>query len=210
MTGSSKYASPSAKNLETAINKQQNKQTKEVPGDIALWFFLLAELAVFGILILGFALARKTQPEMFLSGLNQLHLSSGIINTLALLTGSFFAALGVKKVRQQHPKSYYYFITAAISGCIYLIIKAVEYIDLYSLGYSLHTNTFFGFYFFTTFFHYLHALAGILILLIVANWLRSTKESTEKRNRAAECIASYWHTVDLIWIVLLPTLYLLK
>src|SRR5690554_8237148 len=80
-----------------------------------------------------------------------------------------------------------------------------EYIDLYSLGFSLHTNTFFSFYFFATFFHYLHVLAGIIILLLVANWLRKTNEDSEERNRAAEGIASYWHMVDIVWIVLLPT-----
>lgn len=191
-------------------NETTKADAKEVPGDVALWFFLMAELAAFGIMILGFALVRKTQPEMFFEGLNQLHLSSGIINTLALLTGSYFAAIGVHKVRQQYSKSHWYFIAAAAAGCVYLVVKMNEYIGLYSLGYSLHTNTFFSFYFFSTFFHYLHVLAGICILLMVASWLRKTNEDPEKRNRAAESIASYWHMVDIVWIVLLPTLYLLK
>lgn len=206
MSGEIEYLSE-MKDLE---NELAAKPTKEVPGDVALWFFLIAELAVFGILILGFALVRVTQPEMFLDGLNQLHLTSGIINTLALLTGSYFAALGVKKVREQHSTSHLYFVAAAAVSSIYLVVKMSEYISLYSLGYSLHTNTFFSFYFFATFFHYLHALAGIIILLLVANWLRTTQDDSEKRTRAAESIASYWHMVDLVWIVLLPTLYLLK
>ena len=183
---------------------------KEVPGDVALWFFLMAELAAFAVMILGFAMVRVTQPEMFFDGLNQLHLSGAIINTLALLTGSYFAAIGVLKVREQHNKSHWYFVAAAAAGSVYLFVKMSEYIDLYSLGYSLHTNTFFSFYFFATFFHYLHVLAGIIILLLVANWLRKTNEDSEERNRAAEGIASYWHMVDIVWIVLLPTLYLLK
>lgn len=183
---------------------------KEIPGDLALWFFLMAELAAFGVMILGFAFVRLTEPYMFLEGLNKLHLTSGIINTLALLSGSYLAALGVHQVRKQSPKSHLYFVAAAAVGAIYLFVKMNEYIGLYSTGYTLHTNTFFSFYFFSTFFHYLHVLAGIVILLLVARWLKTTAEDSESRNRAAEGVASYWHMVDIVWIVLLPTLYLLK
>src|SRR5690554_8203980 len=74
---------------------------KEIPGDLALWFFLMAELAAFGVMVLGFAFVRLTEPDMFLEGLNKLHLTSGIINTLALLSGSYLAALGVHQVRSE-------------------------------------------------------------------------------------------------------------
>src|SRR5690554_963684 len=193
-----------------SISKPNQPTAKEVPGDVALWFFLMAELAAFAVMILGFAMVRITQPEMFFDGLNELHLSGAIINTLALLTGSYFAAIGVVKVRQQQAKSHLYFVAAAAVGAIYLFVKMNEYIGLYSSGYTLHTNTFFSFYFFSTFFHYLHVLAGIVILLLIARWLKTTAEDSENRNRAAEGIASYWHMVDIVWIVLLPTLYLLK
>src|SRR5690554_2698088 len=193
-----------------SISKPNQPTAKEVPGDVALWFFLMAELAAFAVMILGFALVPITQPEMFFDGLNELPLSCSIINTFAFLTCSYFAAIGVVKVRQQQAKSHLYFVAAAAAGSVYLFVKMNEYIDLYSLGFSLHTNTFFSFYFFATFFHYLHVLAGIIILLLVANWLRKTNEDSEERNRAAEGIASYWHMVDIVWIVLLPTLYLLK
>lgn len=187
-----------------------SKPVSEVPGDIALWFFLMAELAVFGILLLGFAGVRYSQPEMFLNGLEQMHVSSGLINTLALLTGSYFAALGVFKVRAQAAKAHWFFVAAAAFGVIYLFVKMSDFVHLYGAGYSLHYDTFFSFYFFATAFHYVHVLAGVVILLLVANWLRQPEEDQEKRNRAAESIASYWHMVDIVWIVLFPTLYLLK
>ena len=184
--------------------------TPTVPGDLALWFFVMAELAVFGILLLGFAGVRYSQPEMFLSGLQQMNLSSGLINTVALLTGSYFAALGVVKVRALALKAERYFVAAAAFGVIYLVVKMSDFVHLYGAGYSLSYDTFFSFYFFATAFHYVHVLAGVAILLLVANWLRKPEEDQEKRNSAAESIASYWHMVDIVWIVLFPTLYLLK
>lgn len=186
------------------------EKTNDVPGDIALWFFLMAELAAFGIMILGFAGVRYFQPEMFLNGLSQMNVTNGLINTLALLTGSYFAAVGVFKVRAMAAKAHLYFVAAAVFGCVYLVVKMSDYVHLYSAGYSLHYDTFFSFYFFATAFHYMHVLAGVVILLLVANWLRKPEDDQEKRSRAAESIASYWHMVDIVWIVLFPTLYLLK
>lgn len=191
-------------------NASAASQRKEVPGDLALWFFLMAELAAFGVMILGFAGVRIFQPDMFMDGLEKLHLSSGVINTLALLTGSFFAATAVHKVREQAAKSHLYLLGAAAFGCVYLFVKMTEYIDLYGQGYSLHYDTFFSFYFFATAFHYMHVLAGVVILLLVANWLRKTQDDLDTKTRAAESVASYWHMVDIVWIVLFPTLYLLK
>lgn len=194
----------------TTAQDISQSQATDVPGDIALWFFLMAELAAFGIMILGFAGVRYFQPEMFLNGLEQMHVTTGLINTVALLTGSYFAAAGVFKVRAMAPKAHLYFVAAAIFGCVYLIVKMSDYVSLYQAGYSLHYDTFFSFYFFATAFHYMHVLAGVVILLLVANWLRKPEEDQEKRSRAAESIASYWHMVDIVWIVLFPTLYLLK
>lgn len=179
-----------------------------VPGDIALWFFLCAELAVFGLLIIGFSLLRLFQPEMVSNGLKQLHLYAGIVNTLALLTGSWLAASGVQKVRCRATCSSRYFLAAAAAGMIYVIVKLSEYTALYEQGYSLHHDAFFGFYFFATFFHFLHVLAGIIFFLITARWLKQQPAYSD-RVKVSENVALYWHMVDLVWIVLFPALYLL-
>lgn len=194
----------------TLLEEIESRPISEVPGDLALWFFLMAELAVFGILLLGFAGVRYAQPEMFLNGLAHMDITSGLINTVALLTGSYFAALGVLKVRAQASNAARFFVAAALCGGVYLWVKMSDFVSLYQAGFSLHYDTFFSFYFFATAFHYVHVLAGVVILLLVANWLRTAKADQEQRNRAAESIASYWHMVDIVWIVLFPTLYLLK
>ncbi|PIQ38820.1 MAG: cytochrome oxidase subunit III [Thalassolituus sp. CG17_big_fil_post_rev_8_21_14_2_50_53_8] len=182
----------------------------KIPGDIALWFFLCAELAVFGLLIAGFSLVRLRQPEMFQAGLQELHVSAGVINTMALLTGSYLVATGVNKLRIQGDGYARYFFAASGCGMIYVISKVSEYQTLYSNGYSLHYDIFFGFYFFTTFFHFLHVLAGMMILIILGRWLKKTDSDDEQKLKAAESAASYWHMVDLVWIVLFPALYVLR
>jgi heme/copper-type cytochrome/quinol oxidase subunit 3 len=41
---------------------------KRLPGDLAMWFFILAELTVFAILFIGFAVADQLNPVMFIEG----------------------------------------------------------------------------------------------------------------------------------------------
>ena len=65
---------------------------KRLPGDLAMWFFILAELTVFAILFIGFAVAEQLNPEMFIEGKAKLHQIAGLINTLTLITSSFLVA----------------------------------------------------------------------------------------------------------------------
>lgn len=183
----------------------------EIPGDLAMWFFIFAELAVFALLLGGMAFARGTWPEMFSAGVATLHPEAGLINTLALLTGSYWVARGVADMRAGRLSSLpRWFYAGAGSGVIYVVIKSVEYVQLFTAGYNLRTDTFYFFYFFTTFFHMMHVVLGMVILLVVARrWQRGVYKTPEARRMAADSAASYWHMVDLVWLMLFPLLYIL-
>lgn len=184
---------------------------EEIPGDLAMWFFIFAELAVFALLLGGMAFARGTWPEMFSAGVATLHPEAGLINTLALLTGSYAVARGVAAVREGRlEKLPVWFFWGALSGVFYVVVKSVEYVQLFNAGYNLRSNTFYFFYFFTTFFHLMHVVLGMVILLVVARrWQRQVYQTAETRRMAADSAASYWHMVDLVWLMLFPLLYIL-
>ena len=96
------------------------------------------------------------------------------------------------------------------SGVIYVVIKSVEYVQLFTAGYNLRTDTFYFFYFFTTFFHMMHVVLGMVILLVVARrWQRGVYQSAQARRMAADSAASYLHMVGLVWLMLFPLLYML-
>ncbi|QIB52149.1 cytochrome c oxidase subunit 3 [Pseudomonas sp. OIL-1] len=184
---------------------------EEIPGDLAMWFFIFAELAVFALLLSGMAFARGNWPDMFSAGVATLHPEAGLINTLALLTGSYWVARGVADMRAGRlSRLPGWFYAGAGSGVFYVVIKSVEYVQLFSAGYNLRTDTFYFFYFFTTFFHMMHVLLGMVILLVVARrWQRGVYQTPEARRMAADSAASYWHMVDLVWLMLFPLLYIL-
>ena len=77
---------------------------KRLPGDLAMWFFILAELTVFAIFFIGFAVSEQQNLEMFSQGKAQLHQLSGFINTIALITSSYFVALALAAMHKQTAK----------------------------------------------------------------------------------------------------------
>lgn len=194
--------------LESAAETELERR---LPGDLAMWCFIFAELLAFAMLIGSMAYARGHWGEMFSDGVATLHPIAGLINTLILLVGSYFAANAVHRgVAGNHQALVTGFIWAAVCGLFYVTVKVTEYGILFADGYNLRTNTFYFFYFFTTFFHLMHVLLGMVILLVVAQRCHAGHYADEEKVRmASESAASYWHMVDLVWLVLFPLLYVL-
>lgn len=180
-----------------------------LPGDLAMWFFILAELTVFAILFIGFAVSEKLNPEIFLQGKAQLHKISGFINTLTLITSSYFVALALAKMHQgEGVKAAKLLIIAKLVACVYIGVKIGEYLSLFEQGITIETNTFFTLYFMITFFHLMHVLLGMVILIFVA--VKAAKNEYNDSNITGfESGASYWHMVDMLWIILFPLVYVI-
>ncbi|EZQ19304.1 cytochrome C oxidase [Halopseudomonas bauzanensis] len=195
----------------TVIEAYKQVPTRHLPGDLAMWCFILAELLAFLLLLGSMAFARGHWNEMFSAGIATLHPEAGLVNTLILLTGSYFAANAVKRTAAGDQRALSRgFVLAALCGLAYVAIKITEYGILFGDGYNLRTDTFYFFYFFTTFFHMAHVLIGMAILLVVAQRSRAGHYANQEKVRmAGESAASYWHMVDLVWLVLFPLLYVL-
>lgn len=182
---------------------------RALPGDLAMWFFILAELAVFGILILAFAVTQWLQPELFRAGRAVLDSSMGLALTLSLLTSGFFAALAVEQVRRGRAQGGAILLLAALlSACGYVVLKLQEYAHLAGLGYGLEHDTFFTLYWILTGFHFLHVLLGMVILAWMAE--RCRRRAYEPHACSGlESGVLYWHMVDLVWVLLFPLVYVL-
>lgn len=181
---------------------------RHLPGDLAVWFFIFAELAVFGILFIGYAVARSLDPDTFAAGSEVLHPWTGLINTVGLITASYLVALSVSRLRYRQAYVEPLLWGAIAASSVYTFGKLWEYVDLYGNGYNLGTDTFFMFYFFLTFFHFMHVVLGQIILVVLAVKVRNGDYNGDDMN-GMESGASYWHMVDLVWLVLFPMLYVL-
>ena len=195
--------------LELTLHPEASP-ARHLPGDLAMWFFILAELTVFGLLILVFAVTQALQPQLFHDSRQLLDSSTGLALTLSLLTSGLFAALAQEQVRQaRSSRAAWLLLVALLSACIYVGLKLSEYAHLSGLGLGMEHNTFFTLYWILTGFHFLHVLLGMLILAWLA--LRCRRRSYGPGNRSAlESGVLYWHMVDLVWVLLFPLVYVLN
>lgn len=180
------------------------------PGDLAIWIFILAELLVFGVFFTAYAFARMNNVELFDQYQETLDRTSALANTLALITSSYFVVRGVTAIRSGNAPACERWIWAAVAmGALFVAIKGVEYAHHFGMGISLSSNTFYMFYLSLTFFHFMHVLLGMVILAAVAVKARRGAY-TAVDHTGVETGASYWHMVDLVWLILFPLVYVMR
>lgn len=179
-----------------------------MPGDLAMWIFIIAELSVFALLFLLFSYMRSSNADLFLAGQQTLHPQAGLLNTLALLTSSACVAQAVHVIRQRQASALWWLLLSIPVGSIYIVVKLWEYQQLAQQGYDLDTNHFYTGYFLLTGFHLLHVVLGIVILAFMSVRLWRGAYSPENMS-GLESGACYWHMVDLVWIILFPLIYVI-
>ena len=194
--------------MSTAVST--TVETRYPPGDLAIWIFILAELSVFAIFFAAYAFTRMSNPELF--NLYQANLDRGaaLINTLALITSSYFVVRAVAAIRVgEGGRCARWLGLAIVMGLVFLGVKGFEYAHHFGQGITLSTNRFYMFYLSLTFFHFMHVILGLVILLAVA--LKARKGDYDAQDHTGvETGASYWHMVDLVWLILFPLVYVMR
>ena len=186
------------------------RPTRRLPGVEGVWVFVIADMMVFALLFGSFIIGRHQNPALFEASRHALNPNFGGVNTLILITSSWFAALALDAVRKSRFVLAQRFIGGALlCGLAFMVSKAVEYTEKLEAGVSLLTNDFFMYYFTLTGIHLFHVLAGIAVLVVL--WFMARSRSFEpERPVVLECGTIYWHMVDLLWIILFPLLYLVR
>jgi nitric oxide reductase NorE protein len=193
-----------------ATDADARLQSSGPPGDLAIWFFILAELAAFGAFFAAYAFTRLNHIELFDTYQRHLDTRAGLINTLALITSSYFVVRAVVAVRGGLPLQCARWLWGAIAlGGVFVVVKLFEFSTHLGAGVTLSTNTFYMFYLSLTFFHFMHVLLGMVILTVVA--VKAGRgDYTPAEHTGVETGASYWHMVDLVWLILFPLVYVMR
>jgi nitric oxide reductase NorE protein len=179
------------------------------PGDLAIWIFILAELGVFAVFFAAYAFARSHNVALFDEFQQQLDRRAALVNTLALITSSYFVVRAVAAIREDNRNHCVRWLLAALGlGALFLVVKWGEYAHHFGQGITLSTNTFYMFYLSLTFFHFMHVILGMLILAAVA-WKTQRGAYCAAQHTGVESGASYWHMVDLVWLILFPLVYVM-
>jgi nitric oxide reductase NorE protein len=183
---------------------------ERIPGEAGLWVLLLGDMTVFALFFGAFLVARGEHPAGFAAAREHLTVGLGAANTVALLTSSLLVARAVRAHREgRGPQAARRLVAGAgLCALAFAAIKAVEWGARLHAGDTPASDDFFMFYFAITAIHFLHLLIGVAALGWVWRIVGRAAPATPRERLIVECGASYWHMVDLLWIVIFPLLYL--
>jgi len=183
-------------------------------GKFGIWLFLASEVMLFGALFSSYVLLRTGAPHWPPEG----GLSSEILNvplatfnTAVLITSSITMVLAWASCRLGNLGRYRVWMGATILlAAVFLVVKYFEYSDKFHHGHTPSHDNFYAIYFTLTGLHGLHIIGGLIVTgyLLTAGtrlWFRDREHFTNRVENAG----LYWHFVDLVWIFLFPSLYLL-
>ena len=181
-----------------------------LPGDLAIWVFILSEMLVFALFFAAYAFARAKNVELFNEYQQTVDRNLGALNTFLLITGSWFVVRAVQAAhRDDLPAVPRNILLGFLCGGGFLTVKVIEYAAKFGAGITMSTNTFYMFYISLTFFHFMHVILGMVILTVL--WKQSRKGVYGRHEaNGLESGAAYWHMVDLLWIVLFPLVYVMR
>ena len=102
-----------------------------------------------------------------------------------------------------------WFTLTLIMGTVFVLGQVNEYRVQYSEGNKLNTDGYGSVFYLTTGFHGLHVTAGLFAFLIVLGRSMIGRFTPEKATSAI-VVSYYWHFVDVVWIGLYATIYIIQ
>jgi len=181
----------------------------EPPGGLLVWLIVWVELLTFSIGMGVFLVQKNHDPEVFRNGQAELSRTLAFLNTMVLLTGGWWMANAMAVLKAGHPaRATRWLAGSTLAGVMFLVLKGSEYATKLSRGYDLHHDAFFSLYWMLTGFHFLHVLVAVVLLAVMWRGLCQGKY-TQASHEDVESTGIFWHMCDLIWLLLMPVIYLL-
>jgi nitric oxide reductase NorE protein len=182
--------------------------TARVPGEAGIWVFILGDMLIFGLFFAAFLVQRGQHADLFAQSRETMTVAFGAVNTIVLLTSSLFVATAVRAHRAgRRIEARNLVALTGACAATFAVIKVAEWGIKLHAGYAPGDDLFYTYYYVLTAVHFLHLSIGSVVLAYWWRLMRRPQRPTGER-RIVECCASYWHMVDLLWVVLFPVLYL--
>ncbi len=177
---------------------------------LGIWLFLSSEVMLFGALFSSYILLR-VGADTWPHGYEHLNIPLGTVNTAVLITSSVTMVMAWASLMMKDFSKYRgYMGTTILLALVFLVIKGFEYAAKFEHGLYPSTSTYFGIYFTLTGLHGLHVIGGIIVnAYLWGPGSKMWKTDPDRFTHRVEIAGLYWHFVDIVWIFLFPTLYLL-
>jgi cytochrome c oxidase subunit 3 len=176
---------------------------------MAMWLFIIADSATFAACLFAYGYLRVSDahwPRPFHS------ITNVALMTFILVTSSLTMLFGIDAAKSgDKPKAFRWTMITAVLGIAFAVLHIMEWSRMIGEGVSLFHNPWgsplFGASFFSvTGLHLLHVTSGIIALLVVGIRYQGGRYNADD----IEITGLYWHFVDLVWMFVVPLVYLLS
>ena len=180
--------------------------------------FIASEVMFFGGLFAAYFIARADapswppeellSPEKVAEGVKlEVEFALPFIATCLLVLSSVTIQMGVFAIQKgRRSNLIWWLVITLILGVVFLAMQMYDYSQLHFQAYdTVYGNTFYT----LTGFHGAHVAGGAIFIFVVL--LRAMGgQFTAQNHEAVEAASFYWHFVDVVWIALFTTLYVVK
>ncbi len=176
---------------------------------LAMWLFIIADTMTFAACLLAYGFLRHGAPDWP----RPFHSVTNVaVMTFVLLTSSLTLLTGLRQAHAGNKAAAFKWtmITAAL-GIIFALLHIREWMGLIGEGMTMFKNPWgtglFGASFFSiTGLHLTHVVSGVIALLVVGVRYNSGRYNADD----IEVLGLYWHFVDLVWMFVVPLVYLMN
>ena len=184
--------------------------------------WLASELMFFAGLFAMYFTIRSVSPELWQERTDQLSVPFATVNTLILVISSVWCQLGVFNAEHGQvartgsllqPKLWgmrEWYVLTYLFGAVFVAGQVFEYASLVGENVTISSDAYGSVFYLTTGFHGLHVAGGLIAFLLIIGRTFTTRRYTHAQATGAVVTSYYWHFVDVVWIALFSTIYLLK
>ena len=173
--------------------------------------WLASELMFFAALFAMYFTLRSVNPELWAKEVELLAIPFASFNTTILVLSSVTCQLGVFAAERGDVKGLRkWFVITFLMGFYFVAGQVYEYVELVHEGLTISSNAYGSAFYLTTGFHGLHVTGGLIAFLFVLARTYATKNYSHKQATTAIVVSYYWHFVDVVWIALFATIYLIQ
>ena len=192
----------------TITDNAPTEDVDRIPGEPDMWVFVLFESLVFASYFCVYLYFRTQDEAAFLDAQSALHLPLGVVDTILLLTSSWAMARCAGHARAgDHGVAQRYAYATAAFGAAFFALKVLEWVTLIDEGHTFTSSEFMQHFFFLTGMHAIHLLIGFVVLGVLIGQLADPRR---RSLTTIETCTTYWHTVDLYWVIIFALLYVVR
>ena len=183
-----------------------NRSSRVDPPTLGMLLFIISEVMIFGAFFTAYFFIRVVDHNPWPAHGNVLPEAVAGVNTAILLSSSLtihWALTSIKSGNRFGLRAG--ILSTFLLGATFLFVQINEYVHI---GFAPHDSAQASMFYGLTGLHGAHVFIGLCLLLMVP--IRSFRgHYSPEQHRGIEVPGIYWHFVDIMWIIVYSTVYVL-